>query len=65
VSIDLVEVGGGSVGCVPFDGVVDEKGVMVKDVQDDIHVWLDGSQQTRSDHAHEMKAHGSGEKLCK
>jgi hypothetical protein len=43
---------------------VDQKGEMVTDVQDDV-IWPDGSQQTRSDHAHEMKAHGSGEKLCK
>jgi hypothetical protein len=36
VSTNLVEIEGGSFGCVPFGGVVDEKGVMVMDVQEDV-----------------------------
>jgi hypothetical protein len=64
VSTSLVKIRGDSVGCVPFGGVVDQKGEMVTDIQDDV-IWPDGSQQTRSAHSHEMKAHESGEKLCK
>ena len=64
LSISFVGVGGGSAGCVPFGGVVDENDMIVTDVQNDV-IWLDGPGKHRNDHAHEMEAHGSGEKSCK